>query len=159
MRFSQLIRESFVESELPGQSKEEVLFNLASHLAFALGGGRSDVLGADPEKIWQLLLEREDIGTTGIGGGIAVPHGRVNGLKTSIAVLARLQQGVAFGALDDLPVHLLVGLLTPEGDNVQHLEALSAISRFFARESICEDLMAAPDRRAMHQVVLSVEWQ
>ncbi|HAT50108.1 MAG: PTS sugar transporter subunit IIA [Nitrospirae bacterium] len=159
MRFSQLVDESRIRSDLPGADKRSVLVHLAVCLSEALVAIGFEKPGVDATEILRLLLEREAIGATGIGGGIAVPHGRVIGLERSIGVLCRSVAGVAFGSPDNLPVRLLVGLLTPYEDNAAHLEALSAVSRFFVRGTACGDLLAAPDSRAMVQVIFSLERQ
>lgn len=102
-------------------SKEEALAALAERAA--------ELCHLSPDILYATLLERERLGTTGIGSGIAIPHGRLPGLSAPCLVFARLSRPVAFEAIDQQPVDLLFLLLSPEHDGSGHLRTLSHISR------------------------------
>lgn len=89
----------------------------------------SDLYHLDPRAIYAALMERERLGTTGIGSGVAIPHGRIPGLSGPCLAFARLSTPIAFEAIDQQPVDLLFLLLSPELDGSAHLRALSQISR------------------------------
>ena len=96
------------------------------------------------------LMEREALGSTGLGSGVAVPHARINGLDEVRAVLVRLDTPVAYGAVDDRPVDLLFGLFAPPMDGAQHLRALAAVSRAMRSNELREQLRQARTGDAIH---------
>jgi nitrogen PTS system EIIA component len=147
MLISDLISKSCVIPNLVGRNKEEVL----SYLAFFLVEAVPLVLA---ERVFELFLEREKLGTTGIGNGIAIPHGRLEGIKVPIAILGRSVEGVSFDSNDGQPVHLFIALLSPVGSGKPHLKALSAISRFLSQESQRQDLLEANDQQALYEVLI-----
>jgi nitrogen PTS system EIIA component len=150
MLISNLISESCVISNLSGTNKDEVLFNLST--AFA------DILPeASAEKILEIFHERERLGSTGIGKGIAIPHGRLAGLKAPIAVFGRSVAGVPFKASDDKPVHLLIALLSPTGSSKPHLQALATISHMLNKKELRTHLMEADNKRSLYRVILTEE--
>ncbi|MCF4097237.1 PTS sugar transporter subunit IIA [Maritalea mediterranea] len=89
----------------------------------------SDVVGIDAHQIFQTLKEREQLGSTGLGDGIAIPHGKLKGLDKVHCILVRLEHGIEFDAVDDKPVDLAFVLLAPQGSGADHLKALSRIAR------------------------------
>jgi nitrogen PTS system EIIA component len=91
------------------------------------------------------LMARERLGSTGLGHGVAIPHGRIKGLKQPLAALIRLRDPIAFEAPDDLPVSLLIFLLVPEAATQQHLEILSDIATMLSDRSVRERLMTEPN--------------
>lgn len=100
-------------------------------------------LGIDENKALEALLEREALGSTGLGSGVAVPHARVAGLTRVAAVFVRLDTPVAFEALDDRPVDLLFGLFAPPASGAEHLRALAAVSRALRSPELREQLRQA----------------
>ena len=108
-------------TSLEVSTKQEALAALAERAA--------ELCRLSPDILYAALLEREQLGTTGIGSGIAIPHGRLPGLPTPCMVLARLSRPIAFEAIDQQPVDLLFLLLSPEHDGSTHLRMLSHISR------------------------------
>lgn len=148
MHLAQLIPESRVFPDLPVRDKRETLLQLATVFA-------DSVDHLDRDEIFKIFWERENLGSTGIGQGIAIPHGRVRGLLTPLAILARCVEGIDFDAMDGQPVHLLVALLSPTGSNKAHLEALSMISRLLRLPKKRRELMSAPDQSAMFQAMLA----
>jgi nitrogen PTS system EIIA component len=103
------------------------------------------------------LFARERLGSTGLGHGVAIPHGRIKGLKNPLAALLRLRQPIAFDAPDDAPVSLLIFLLVPEAATQRHLEILSEIAEMLADRDLRERLGSAADAQSLHQLIHN--WQ
>ncbi|MFN0182851.1 MAG: PTS sugar transporter subunit IIA [Aquabacterium sp.] len=103
------------------------------------------------------LFARERLGSTGLGHGVAIPHGRIKGLKNPQAGVIRLQQPIAFDSPDDLPVSLLIVLLVPEVATQRHLEILSEIAEMLSDEPFRDRLLQAPDAAALHALIASWE--
>jgi len=108
-------------------------------------------------KVFDSLFARERLGSTGLGEGIAIPHGRIKGLKEAVAALVRLDEPVAFDAPDGKPVNLLLFLLVPEQATQQHLEILSAVAEMLSDRTMRETLLTATDPQALHQALEA--WQ
>ena len=103
------------------------------------------------------LFARERMGSTGLGHGVAVPHGRVKGLKTPLAAFVRLAEPIPFESPDGVPVNLLVFLLIPDHVTQQHLEILSEVAEMFSDEAFRTVLATAPDAAAVHARIIT--WQ
>jgi len=103
------------------------------------------------------LFARERLGSTGLGHGVAIPHGRVKGLKNPLAAVVRLAQAIPFDAPDDEPVLLLIFLLVPEAATQRHLEILSEIAEMLSDRELRERLKAEPDAATVHQLIS--HWQ
>jgi PTS system nitrogen regulatory IIA component len=108
-------------------------------------------------KVFDSLFARERLGSTGLGEGIAIPHGRIKGLKEAVAALVRLDEPVAFDAPDGKPVNLLLFLLVPEQATQQHLEILSEVAEMLSDRTMREILLTATDPQALHQALEA--WQ
>jgi nitrogen PTS system EIIA component len=108
------------------------------------------VLGVDADEALEGLSDREAAGSTGVGNGVAIPHARVSGLDRVRAVFVRLETPVAFDALDDKPVDLLVALFAPKGADAQHLRALARVSRLMRQPELREQLRQARSADAVH---------
>ena len=104
----------------------------------------------DAAQVLEQLEERERLGSTGFGRGVAIPHARIAGLSRPVAALLKLRQPVAFASADGLPVDLVFGLLSPENSGATHLHALAAISRLVRDERVHEALSEAPDVEALY---------
>jgi PTS system nitrogen regulatory IIA component len=109
--------------------------------------------GLDERAILDTLLQRERLGSTGIGRGIAIPHGRVQGLQRIVSVFARLEDPIEFEALDDEPVDLIFLLLAPEHAGADHLKALARISRVLREPASIDRLRASRDRATIYSVL------
>jgi PTS system nitrogen regulatory IIA component len=107
--------------------------------------------------VFDSLFARERLGSTGLGQGIAIPHGRIKGLKEALGALVRLAQPVPFDAPDGKPVSLAFALLVPEQATEKHLEILSELAQMFSDRPLREALAAAPDAGALHQLISA--WQ
>jgi PTS system nitrogen regulatory IIA component len=107
--------------------------------------------------VYDALFSREKMGSTGLGLGIAIPHGRIRGLKGAIGAFLRLATPVQFDAPDGLPVSLVFVLLVPEAATEHHLQLLSELAQVFSSKTFREQLSAAPDAAAVH--ALFAQWQ
>lgn len=104
-------------------------------------------------QILSTLLGREELGSTGLGNGIAIPHGKIQGLKGVTAVFARLDQPIDFNSVDDEPVDLVVMLLAPVGAGADHLKALSRFARLLRTESVTDQLRRETDPAQLHAIL------
>ena len=111
------------------------------------------LLDLDEHIILEALWEREQLGSTGIGGGTAVPHGRIPGLKRSAAFFARLEKPIEFDAIDREPVDLIFVLLTPPEAGADHLKALARISRLVRKRAICSKLRGTESADAIYALL------
>lgn len=107
--------------------------------------------------VFESLFARERLGSTGLGQGVAIPHGRIKGLKEALGAFVRLSQPVAFDAPDGKPVNLVFALLVPEHATEKHLEILSELAQMFSDRALREAMAAAADAAALHQIISS--WQ
>lgn len=127
------------------QNKKHALQELAAKAAA--------VTGLDEREIFNTLLQRERLGSTGVGRGIAIPHARLPGLDRIAAVFAQLEDPIPFDAADGEPVDLIFILLAPEHAGADHLKALARISRVLRDPHTLEKLRAARDRKALYAVL------
>lgn len=104
-------------------------------------------------EIYGVLQEREQLGCTGMGNGVCIPHGRMDNLHSIQAVFARLEQPIDFGAADGRPVDLIFLLLTPSAANTEHLKAIAVISRLLRDKLLCEALRKAKDAATIHALL------
>ena len=107
------------------------------------------------QEILEKLLERERLGSTGLGGGVAIPHGKFQGLDHMVGLFLTLDKKVEFDALDDRPVDLVFILLTPALEGTDHLQALSVISRILRDKKRCKALRNAESARDAYQLLMS----
>jgi len=107
----------------------------------------------DATTVFETLMNRERLGSTGLGNGIAIPHGKISGLEGVIALFARLDSPIEFDAVDDQPVDLAIMLLAPEGSGADHLKALARIARLLRTESLVEQLRQTRDRKQLYEIL------
>jgi len=107
--------------------------------------------------VFDSLFTRERLGSTGLGQGVAIPHGRIKSLKDALGAFVRLGQPVPFDAPDGKPVILLFVLLVPEQATEKHLQILSELAQMFSDRALREAMTAAPDAGALHQLIAA--WQ
>lgn len=127
------------------ESKQDVLERVSDVFASVYGVDRVATLDG--------LEEREKLGSTGFGRGVAIPHARAKGINRPLVVLLRLESAVDFKAADDMPVDLVFAMLSPENAGATHLHALAAISRLVRDEVMHQALMNAPDAEALYAVL------
>ena len=124
---------------------EHVLLNSEAQGKRALITELSDLLTSiDPDRVMEVVMAREQLGSTGIGHSVAIPHGRMADLSQPILALARHPKGVDFDAIDGAPVHIAVLLLVPDSDDRQHLELLAQLARTLQQERVRAEVMQAP---------------
>jgi PTS system nitrogen regulatory IIA component len=107
--------------------------------------------------VFESLFARERLGSTGLGQGVAIPHGRIKGLKDALGAFVRLSQPVAFDAPDGKPVNLVFALLVPEHATEKHLEILSELAQMFSDRALRDALAGAADAAALHKIISA--WQ
>lgn len=122
----------------------------------ALADRFARVYDLDAVEVLERIEEREKLGSTGFGRGVAIPHARVPGLKRPVAVCFRLENSVDFAAADGLPVDLIFGLLSPEQAGASHLQALAAISRLVRDETLHTALMEAEGQETLFALLNNV---
>jgi PTS system nitrogen regulatory IIA component len=127
------------------QGKKQALHELSAHAA--------RLTGLDERAVFDALLQRERLGSTGIGDGIAIPHGKLPRLDRLFGFVARLDRPIDFEALDGQPVDLLFLLLAPEGAGADHLKALARIARVLRSPGLVERLRATRDADALYAVL------
>jgi nitrogen PTS system EIIA component len=140
-----LIGPELIFPELQGSDRPTVLQDLAERIA-GLG------LVRDADALYQKLWEREQLGSTGIGSGVAIPHCKMKGLERAVLAVGLLRKGVDFGAVDDEPVRVLFLLVSPNDSPAEHLQALAAISRWVKADRHVERVLKAPDRQAIYEL-------
>lgn len=133
---------------IAADGKPAILDQLATRLAAVYELDRAAVLAS--------LLEREGLGSTGFGRGVAIPHARVADLGRPVAAFLRLKAPVDFNAADGVPIDLVFGLLSPEGAGAAHLHALAAISRLMRDERMHHALAEAPTVEAIYSLLCNV---
>lgn len=145
MDLSDLIEVSAIMPALKANSKKQLLQLLAEKAA---------AVTELPERvIFDTILQRERLGSTGVGNGIAIPHGKLNGVKKIVGVFARLETPVDFEALDDQPVDLVFLLLAPEGAGAEHLKALSRIARVLRDTETVNKIRGTRDASAIYALL------
>ena len=119
-----------------------------------LSGRAATLLKLDERRLFDRLLERERLGSTGIGGGIAIPHGRMAGLAQPRRLFARLAHPIDFDSIDERPVDLVFLLVAPEGAGADHLKALARVSRLLRDRSLVEKLRATESAEALYALLV-----
>jgi len=147
MEICDLLSPETVVYTIRATSKKQVLQELASLAA--------NFSGQNQRAIFDVLLERERLGTTGIGRGVAIPHGKLPGLDRLYGVFAKLEKPVDFEAIDNQEIDLVFLLIAPEKAGADHLQALSRISRMFRDFEMCKKLRAANNHKTLHKLLLN----
>jgi len=144
MKLIEILPEALVMPSLTGQTKDEVLRELADGMAAV----HTEIESA---RLLEVLWERERLGSTAIGDGIAIPHGKLPGLTTVLAAFGRHLQGVDFQSLDGNPSKLFFLLVAPEDSVGQHLKALARVSRLLKDQTFRSRLLTAHDRSELYR--------
>lgn len=147
MDLKNIVSPEAVHSGLNATSKKHLMQEVAQRAA--------DVYGVDQREAFEALLERERLGPTGMGRGVAIPHARLLGLETIVGVFCRLQKPIDYDAPDGEPVDLIFALFAPEEAGADHLRALARISRCMRDQSVCAKLRAADQASAIYAVLTS----
>ena len=141
----ELLTDKCIVANLKVSSKKQALQELAKRAA--------RLTGQPERKILDVLVERERLGTTGVGHGIAIPHGKLPELDKLYALFARLETPIDFDSIDEQPVDLICVLLAPETAGADHLKALARVSRLLRDRAICEKLRGAESAEAIHALI------
>jgi PTS system nitrogen regulatory IIA component len=145
MEITDLITPRSVVAQLRASNKKQALQELAKRAAVATG--------LHERAIYDVLIERERLGSTGIGMGIAVPHGKLSGLAGLCGIFARLERPIPFEAIDDEPVDLIFLLLAPEAAGADHLKALALVARLLRDRVVCEKLRGTDNADALYALL------
>src|SRR3989440_5870297 len=146
MRIAEFLREDLVFPDLAAADKAGVLGELVPGLARAY-----PTLSA--QKLQDTLLEREKLGSTGIGDGVAIPHGKLPGLPGLLAAFGRKRSGIDFAAIDGKPTHLFFVLFAPDNSAGLHLKALARVSRLFKQPQFRQAILAAENGAAIFRLI------
>ena len=149
MLISDFIAPDSVMPLLKVKTKKQLLQELSARAA--------DLTGLPERDIFEVLLQRERLGSTGLGHGIATPHAKLQGLKHIVGVFARLAEPIDFDAVDGQKVDIVFLLLAPEGAGADHLTALARISRLLREGTAVEKLRASKDAAALYAVLTEGE--
>ena len=145
MEMTDLVGRDGIIANLRVTSKKQALQELAKRAA--------ELIGKPEWAIFEVLIERERLGTTGVGNGIAIPHGKPPDLDRLYALFARLETPIDFDATDEQPVDLICVLLAPETAGADHLKALTRVSRLLRDRAICEKLRGTNSAEAIHALL------
>jgi len=148
MKISDLFHEDMVIAELRGTTKQQVLEEMVQRLAV-----RHPEI--DTAELLKVLLEREKLGSTGIGNGIAIPHGKVEKINDILLAFGRSKQGIPFDALDGKPVYLIFLLVAPANSAGAHLKALARLSRLLKDKQFRETLLDIPDGQGLYTAIIT----
>jgi nitrogen PTS system EIIA component len=145
MEIADLITPRSVIAQLRAANKKQALQELAKRAAATAG--------YNERAVYDVLIERERLGSTGIGMGIAVPHGKLPGLAGLYGIFARLERPIPFEAIDDQPVDLIFLLLAPETAGADHLKALALVARLLRDRMVCEKLRGTDNADALYALL------
>lgn len=137
MTLTDLLSPQAVISPLRANSKKQALLELSQHAA--------SLTGLPDRELYEALLQRERLGSTGIGDGIAIPHGRMPGIGRLVGLFARLDKPIDFEALDGQPVDIVFVLIAPEGAGADHLKALARVARVLRNQTVLEQIRKIRD--------------
>ena len=146
MEICDLINDESVVESLHVTSKKQALQDLSRRAA--------DLTGLHERSIFEVLMAREKLGTTGVGNGIAIPHGKLPNLDRLYGFFARLGQPIDFQAIDERPVDLIFVLLAPESAGADHLKALARVSRLLRDTAVCEKLRGTDKAEALYALLI-----
>ena len=147
MRLDQIFKKEYLSDHLSAKTKKGALTELVNILVE--GGVKLDV-----EKAVEILQQRENLGSTGIGDGVAIPHGKIADIKELVVAFGRSKDGIDFGAIDGKPVHIFFLLLAPENSAGQHLKALAKISKMLKTVNFRKKLSEATSTSDLYKLIV-----
>ncbi|HEY0281038.1 MAG TPA: PTS IIA-like nitrogen regulatory protein PtsN [Rhizomicrobium sp.] len=145
MQIADLLSPEGVFAALKVQGKKQLFLELSARAA--------SLVQVPERRVFETLIERERLGTTGVGQGIAIPHGRLVNLEKIVGVFVRLETPIDYDAVDKQPIDLVFMLLAPEGAGADHLKALARVSRLLRNQAVCEKLRAANSAEALYAIL------
>ena len=146
MKLADIIYPELICTDLASHGKVDVLAELGSLLA-------NHHAGVNAETITKTLVERERLATTGVGEGVAIPHGKIDGLKQITVAIGVSKTGIPFDAVDNEPVHIFVALLAPLSSSGDHLRALARISRLLKEPTVRDKIVSAQTAEELYNMV------
>jgi PTS system nitrogen regulatory IIA component len=146
MHITDMFKKEYIIEELKAKSKRAVLAELSEIFTHYQSGIQS-------EAMVEVLLDREKLGSTGIGDGIAIPHGKLKGLDSLVIAFGRSHEGIDFDSIDGKPVHIFFLLMAPESSTGQHLKALAKISRMLKDQEFRNSLMSAKSTEELYRKI------
>ena len=149
MKITDILHRDSIIADLMSKDKKGVLEELAASVA--------GVAGMEAGEIVKVLLEREQLGSTGIGGGIGIPHGKLTSINSLVVGFGLSREGVDFDSLDSQPVHIFFLLITPSNSTGSHLKVLAQISRLLKQQSFKESLIKAKSAGEILQIIQNVD--
>lgn len=152
MKISELLNSQAIVADLQARDKNRALLELTEVLVAC-----EPTLNRD--EVVDVLQEREKLGSTGIGDGVAIPHGKLSGIPELMLAFGRSHNGVDFESMDGQPAHLFFLLIAPEESVGVHLKTLARISKLLKDSVVRRKLQEAPDQEAIYQVILDEEEQ
>ena len=141
----EMIQPSSIVANLRVSSKKQALQELSKRAA--------ELTGLSERKIFEVLIQRERLGTTGVGHGIGIPHGKLSELDRLYGLFARLERPIDFDSIDEQPVDLICVLLAPETAGADHLKALARVSRLLRDQNVCEKIRGSDKAEAIHALL------
>jgi len=149
MKILEILKKEAIVADLKARNKKGVLEELIVPVAA--------IAGIDQEKLVKVLLERERLGSTGIGSGIGIPHGKLKELEELVIGFGLSRKGVDFESIDGQPAHIFFVLMTPENSTGLHLKLLARISRILKNEPFRERLLKAADSTEVFEIIREVD--
>jgi len=150
MRLSEIIEQDNIIPDLKASDKKGVLEELAEVIS-------NHEPSIDKGTLVKVLLERERLGTTGIGDGVAIPHGKLNGVKQPIVSFGRSRNGLEFDSMDGQPAYLFFLLVAPENSSGIHLQVLAKIAKILKNSAFRKKLMGADTTREIYQIIIQTD--
>ena len=150
MKLADILRESCVIADIKGITKREILFEMVETLKKAK-------LIDDIDSVVEIIMERERLGSTGIGDGVAIPHGKMKKLNTILCVAARSKEGVNFDAVDRQPVHIFFLVLAPKDSASLHLKVLSRISKVLRDQSFRKQILKLANAHEIYTNIIEAD--
>jgi nitrogen PTS system EIIA component len=147
MKIDEILKKEYVIADITGKNKLDVIKEMTDRLK------QNDAIKND-QALYATLIEREKLGSTGIGENVAIPHGKSNELTQIIIVFARSLSGIDFESLDQKPVHFVCMVIAPAHSTGQHLKALAKISRLFKNQTLREGILKAEDSNAIYSILV-----
>lgn len=150
MQLDKLLTPERISCQQPVASKKRALEMMCELLA----NGQSDL---DESQIFSCMLERERLGSTGVGHGVAIPHSRMEGVEQALVAVAVLESGIDYDAIDGQDVDILFALLVPQECTEEHLQILASAAEMFSDQQLCNSLRQAKDSQSIYDLIS--RWQ
>jgi len=147
MKIDEILKKESVIANLVGKNKLEVIKEMTTQL-------KQNNIIKDEQALFETLMEREKLGSTGIGENVAIPHGKSDELTQISTIFARSLEGVDFESLDQKPVHFVCMVIAPAHSTGQHLKALARIARLFKNQTLREGILEAKDSSGIYSILL-----